>query len=63
MKANSSSTNVKCSDANNINSASLELKVSANLSLLFNQFNDFSPELKNECENFLNSNCYGIDQF
>ena len=44
MKVNPSPTTVKCSDVNNINGASLALKVCANLSLLFNQFNNFSPE-------------------
>ena len=50
-------------DATNINSISLVLKPSANLSLLFNQFNNFSPEQKNEPENVVNSNYYDIDQF
>ena len=50
-------------DATNINSTSLVLKPSANLSLLFNQFNNFSPEQKNEPENVVNSNYYDTDQF
>ena len=35
-------------DANNSNTISLVLKPSANLSLLFNQFNNVSPKQKNE---------------
>ena len=50
-------------DATNINSTSLVLKPSANLSLLFNQFNNFYPEQKNEPENVVNSNYYDTDQF
>ena len=51
------------SDANHISSnSSLVLKPSANLSLLFNQFNNFSPEPKNEHENVVNPNYYDIDQ-
>ena len=42
-------------------SSSLALKP-ANLSLLFNQFNNFSPEPKNEPQNVVNSNYYDIDQ-
>ena len=50
MMVNSSPTAIKNNDvdATNINSASLVLKPSANLSLLFNQVNNFSPELKND---------------
>ena len=44
---NSSRTTVKNSDGNDINSNSLALKPSENLSLLFNQFKNFSPEQKN----------------
>ena len=46
MMVNSSPTTIKNNyvDANNINSTSLVLKLSANLSLLFNQFNNFSTE-------------------
>ena len=50
-------------DATYINSTSLVLKPSANLSLSFNQFNNFFPEQKNEPENVVNSNYYDIDQF
>ena len=39
------------------------MKTSANLSLLFKQFNNFSPEQKNESENVVNSNYYDIDHF
>ena len=52
MMINSSPTTVKNSDANDINSPSLTLKPSANLSLLFNQLNDFSPEQKNDTDQF-----------
>ena len=52
MMINSSPTTVKNSDTNNINSPSLTLKASANLSLLFNQLNDFSPEQKNDTDQF-----------
>ena len=62
---NSSPTTIKNNGfyATNINSNSLVLKPSANLSPLFNQFNNFYPEQKNEPENVVNSNYYGIDQF
>lgn len=60
---NSSRTTVKNSDANDINSNSLALKPSENLSLLFNQFKNFSPEQKNQLENVVNSKYYDIDQF
>ena len=65
MMVNSSPTTSKNNDvdATNINSTSLVLKTSANLSLLFNQFNNFSPEQTNEPENVVNSNYYDIDQF
>ena len=54
---NSSPTTIKNNDvdATNINNTSLVLKSSANLSLLFNQFNTFSPEQKNKPENVVNS--------
>ena len=50
MMVNSSPTAIKNNDvdATYINSASLVLKPSANLSLLFNQVNNFSPEQKND---------------
>ena len=38
------------------------MKVSENLSLLFNRFNNFSPEHKDEPENVVNSDYYDIDQ-
>ena len=62
---NSSSTTMKNNDtdASNINSTSLILKPSANPSLLFNQFNNFSPDRKNEPENIVNSNYYDNDLF
>ena len=65
MMVNSSPTTIKNNDvyATNINSTSLVLKHSLNLPLLFNQFNNFYPEQKNELENIVNSNCYDIDQF
>ena len=65
MMVNSSPTAIKNNDvdATNINSTSLVLKPSATLSLLFNQFNNSSPEQKNEPENVVNSNYYDIDQF
>ena len=45
---NSSPTTIKINDvdATNVNSTSLVLKPSENLSLLFNQFNNFSLEPK-----------------
>ena len=52
MMIDSGPTTVKNSDANNINSPSLTLKPSANLSLLFSQLNDFSPERKNDTDQF-----------
>ena len=57
MMVNSSPTTIKNNDVDvaNINSTSPVLKPSANLSLLFNQFNNFSSEQKNEPENVLNS--------
>ena len=53
MMVNSSPTSIKNNDvnANNINSTSLVMKPSANLSLLFNQLNSFSTEQKSESEN------------
>ena len=65
MMVNSSSTTIKNNDvdANNTNRTSLVLKPSVSVSLLFNQFNSFSPEQKNEPENIVNSNYYDIDQF
>ena len=65
MMVNSSPTTIKNNDvyATNINSTSLVLKHSLNLPLLFNQFNNFYPEQKNELENIVNSNYYDIDQF
>ena len=64
MMVNSSPITIKNNDADatNINSTFLVLKPSANLSLLFNQYNDFSSEQKNEPENLVNSNYYDIDQ-
>ena len=63
MISNCSSTIIKNSNANHISSSSsLALKPSANVSLLFNQFNNFSFAHKNESQNIVNSNCYGIDQ-
>ena len=46
MMVNSSPTTVKNNDvcATNINSTSLVMKPSANLSLLFDHFNNFYPE-------------------
>ena len=38
------------------------MKLSENLSLLFNQFNNFFPGHKNEHENLVNSNYFDIDQ-
>ena len=65
MMVNSSPATIKNNDfdATNINSTPLVLKPSANLSPLFNQFNNFSPEQKNEPENVVNSNYYDIDRF
>ena len=65
MMVNSSPTTIKNNDvdATNINSTSLVLKPSANLSLLFNQFNNFSSEQKNEPKNVVYSNYFDIDQF
>ena len=50
-------------DANNSNSTSLIVKPSANLYLLFNRFNNFSPEQKNGPENVVNSDYYDNKQF
>ena len=65
MMLNSNPNNIKNNDvdATNINSTSLVLTFSANLSLLFNQFNKFSSEEINGLENVVNSNYYDIDQF
>ena len=65
MMVNSSPNAIKNNDvdATNISSTSLVLKTSASLSLLFNQFNNFSPEQKIEPENAVNSNYYDIDLF
>ena len=41
---------------------SLSLKPSSDLSLLFNQFNNSSPEQKNNPENVVSSNYYDNDQ-
>ena len=46
---NSTPTTVKNSDANNVNSSSSQaLKPSVNLSLLFNQYDNFCTDLKSE---------------
>ena len=65
MMLNYSPTTVKNNDvyATNINSTSLVLKPSGNLSLLFNQFNNFYLKQKNEPENVVNSTYYDTDQF
>ena len=56
-------TAIKISDVNQIrSSSSLAMKLSENLSLLFNQFNNFFPGHKNEHENLVNSNYFDIDQ-
>ena len=62
---NSSLTTTENNDVDtyNINRTSVVLKPSANLSLLFNQFNNFSHAQRNEPENVVNSNCYDTDQF
>ena len=55
MMVNPSPTNIKNNVyATSINSTFIVLKPSANLSLLFNQFNNFYPEQKNEPENVVN---------
>ena len=67
MMVNSSPITIKNNDDDdddddtNINSTSLALKASANLSFI--QFNIFSPVQKNEPENVVNFNYYDIDQF
>ena len=63
MMVNSSPSTIKTSyvDATSINITSLVSKPSANQSLLFSQFNNFSPEQRNEPENVVNSNYYDID--
>ena len=50
------------SDAYISKNSSLSLKPSSDLSLLFNQFNNSSPEQKTDPENVVNSNYYDIDQ-
>ena len=63
MLSNCDPTTIKKSDANHISiSSSLAMKPSANLSLLFNQFNNFSLEHRNEPENVVNSNYYDINK-
>ena len=63
MISNCNPTTIKNIDASHISSSnSLTLKPSANQSLLFNQFNNFSLENKNKPENVVNSNHYNIDQ-
>ena len=47
-------------DANNMNSTSLRLKPSANLSFLFDQLIIFSPEQEHEPKNVVNFNYYDI---
>ena len=42
--------------------SSLSLKPSSDLFLVFNQFNNSSPEQKSDPENVVNSNYYDIDQ-
>ena len=63
MMVNSSPSTIKTNyvDATSIYIASLVSKRSANQSLLFSQFNNFSPEQRNEPENVVNSNYYDID--
>ena len=53
MTVNSTPPTIKSNDVddNNINTTFLVLKPSPNLSLLLNQFNNFSPEQKNGPEN------------
>ena len=64
MMVNSSPTTIRNDfDTNNINSTSLVSNRPANISLLFNQFNNFSPDQKNEPGNVVNSNYYDIDLF
>ena len=52
----------KNSDAYISKNSDLLLKPSSDLSLLFNQFNNSSPEQKTDPENVVNSNYYDIDQ-
>ena len=63
MMVNSSPSTIKTNyvDATSINITSLVSKPSANQSLLFSQFNNFSPEQRNEPENVVKSNYYDID--
>ena len=65
MTVNSTPPTIKSNDVddNNINTTFLVLEPSSNLSLLLNQFNNFSPEQKNGPANVVNSNYYDIDQF
>ena len=53
MTVNSTPPTIKSNDVddNNINTTFLVLEPSSNLSLLLNQFNNFSPEQKNGPEN------------
>ena len=61
MMVNSSPTTITNNvDANNMNSTSLRLKPSANLSFLFNQLIIFSPEQEHEPKNVVNFNYYDI---
>ena len=50
------------SDAYINKNSSLSVKPSSDLSLLFNQFNNSSPEQKTDPENVVNCNYYAIDQ-
>ena len=50
------------SDAYISKNSSLSLKPSSDLSLLFNQFNNSSPEQKSNPANVVNSNYYDNDQ-
>ena len=51
------------SDAYISKNSLLSVKLSSDLSLLFNQFNNFSPEQKTDPENVVNSNYCDIVQF
>ena len=63
MISNCNPTTIKNSDANHIStSSSLALEASADLFLLFNQFNDFSPEHENEPENVIQTD-FVLDYF
>ena len=50
------------SDAYISKNSSLSVKPSSDISLVFNQFNNSSPEQKTDPENVVNSNYYDIDQ-